>query len=196
VIELLPISQQGERLGAPRQPPSFGLVEGQLSSVEVLQVRGLPALIRRDLALFPLDTQCLTLGGRGYLGLSRGHLRPCRGYLRLGRGYLGLSQGCLGRSRRCLGLGHVLGLDGGLMQVSGEYIRGNCCSSRGYFSQLVRSLVVASGDVVELEPIELVFQAPNLIAVGFHLRVATVGVLHDLVDDELRVTASVEASDP
>jgi hypothetical protein len=82
------------------------------------------------------------------------------------------------------------------MQVSGEYVRGNCCSSRGYFSQLVRSLIVASGDVVELEPIELVFQAPNLIAVGFHLRVAAVGVLHDLVDDELRVTASVEASDP
>jgi hypothetical protein len=82
------------------------------------------------------------------------------------------------------------------MQVSGEYVRGNCCSSRGYFSQLVRSLVVASGDVVELEPVELVFQATNLIAVGFHLRVAAVGVLHDLVDDELRVTASVEALDP
>jgi hypothetical protein len=50
--------------------------------------------------------------------------------------------------------------------------------------------------VVELEPVELVFQAPNLVAVGFHLWVAVVGVLHDLVDDELRVTASVEASDP
>jgi hypothetical protein len=82
------------------------------------------------------------------------------------------------------------------MQVSGEYVRGNRCSPRGYFSQLVHSLVVASGDVVELEPVELVLQAPNLIAVGFHLRVAAVGVLHDLVDDELRVTASVEASDP
>jgi hypothetical protein len=157
--------------------------------MEILQVRGLPALIRRDLARSPLDAQCLTLGGRGYLGLSRGYLGPCRGYLGLGRGYLGLSRGCLR-------VGRVLGLDGGLMQVSGEYVWGNCCSSRGYFSQLVRSLVVASGDVVELEPVELVFQAPNLIAVGFHLWVAAVGVLHDLVDDELRVTASVEASDP
>jgi hypothetical protein len=82
------------------------------------------------------------------------------------------------------------------MQVSGEDVRGNRCSPRGYFSQLVRSLVVALGNVVELEPVELVFQVPNLIAVGFHLRVTTVGVLHDLVDDELRVTASVEASDP
>jgi hypothetical protein len=121
VVELLPVSQQDERLGAPRQPPSFGLVEGQLPSVEILQVWGPPALIRRDLAWLLLDTQCLTLGGRGYLG-------PCQGYLGLGRGYLGLSRRCL----RCLGLGRVLGLDGGLMQVSGEYVRGNCCSSRGY----------------------------------------------------------------
>jgi hypothetical protein len=82
------------------------------------------------------------------------------------------------------------------MQVLGEDVRGNRCSPRGYFSQLVRSLVVASDDVVELEPVELVFQAPNLIAVSLHLRVAAVGVLHDLVDDELRVTASVEASEP
>jgi hypothetical protein len=52
--------------------------------VEILQVRGLPVLIRRDLAPLPLDAQCLTLGGRGYLGPSRG----C----------LGLSQGCLGRA--------------------------------------------------------------------------------------------------
>jgi hypothetical protein len=82
------------------------------------------------------------------------------------------------------------------MQVSEEDVRGNRCSPQGYLSQLVCSLVVASGDVVELEPIELVLQAPNLIAVSFHLRVVAMGVLHDLVDDELRVTASVEASDP
>jgi hypothetical protein len=50
--------------------------------------------------------------------------------------------------------------------------------------------------MVELEPVELVFQASNLITVGLHLRVAAVGVLHDLVNDELRVIASVEASDP
>jgi hypothetical protein len=115
VVELLPVSQQDERLGAPRQPPSFGLVEGQLPSMEILQIRGLPALIRRDLARLLLDAQCLTLGGRGYLG---------PGYLGLGRGYLGLGRRCLGWSRRCLGLGRVLGLDRGLMQVSGEYFWG------------------------------------------------------------------------
>ena len=50
--------------------------------------------------------------------------------------------------------------------------------------------------MVELKPVELVIQAPNLIAVGLHLQVAAVGVLHDLVDDELRVTAGVDAPDP
>jgi hypothetical protein len=150
--------------------------------VEILQVRGLPVLIRRDPALLPLDAQRFALGGRGYLGPNRGCLGLCRGYLGLGRG--------------CLRLGRVVDLDGGLMQISGEDVRGNRRSPRGYFSQLVRSLVVVPSDVVELEPVELVLQAPNLIAVGLHLRVAAVGVLHDLVDDELRVTASVEASNP
>jgi hypothetical protein len=132
--------------------------------VEILQVRGLPVSIRRDPIPLSLDTQCLTLGGRGCLGLDRG-------LLGLGRGFDGL--------------GRVVGLDGGLMYVSGEDIRGNRCPPRGYLSQLIHSLVVSSGDVVELEFVELVFQAPNLVAVGLHLSVAAVGVLHDLVDDKL-----------
>jgi hypothetical protein len=90
VVELLPIPQQDERLGTPRQSPSFGSVEGQLSSVEIFQVRGLPVSIRRDPIPLFLDTQCLTLGGRGCLGLSRGHL---------------------GQGRDLLGLGRVVGLD-------------------------------------------------------------------------------------
>jgi hypothetical protein len=74
VVELLPVPQQDKRLGTPRQSPSFGSVEGQLSSVEILQVRGLPVSIRRDPASLFLDAQCLTLGGRGCLGLGRGLL--------------------------------------------------------------------------------------------------------------------------
>jgi hypothetical protein len=133
-----------------------------------LPVRGLPVLIRRDPIPLSFDAQCLTLGGRGYLGLGRG----------------------------LLGLGRVVGLDGGLMYVSGEDARGNRCPPRGYLSQLIRSLVVPSSDVVELEPVELFFQAPNFLAVGLHLPVTTVGVLHDLVNDKLRVTTSVEAPNP
>jgi hypothetical protein len=143
--------------------------------VEILQVRGLPVSIRRDPIPLFLDAQCLTLDGRGYLGLGRGLLGLGRGFLRLGR---------------------VVGLDGGLIYVSGEDIRGNRCPPQGYFSQLIRSLIVPSSDVVELEHVELVFQAPNLIAVGLHLRVAAVGVLQDLVNDKLRVATSVEAPNP
>jgi hypothetical protein len=64
--------------------------------VEILQVWGLPVSIRRDPIPLSLDAQCLTLGGRGYLGLGRG----------------------------LLGLGRVIGLDGRLMYVSGEDVRG------------------------------------------------------------------------
>ena len=60
---------------------------------------GLPVSIRRDPIPLSLDTQCLTLGGRGYLGLGRG----------------------------LLGLGRVVGLDGGLVYVSVEDIWGNRC---------------------------------------------------------------------
>jgi hypothetical protein len=43
------------------------------------------------------------------------------------------------------------------MYVSGDDVGGNRCPPRGYFRQLIRSLVVPSSDVVELQPIELVF---------------------------------------
>jgi hypothetical protein len=82
------------------------------------------------------------------------------------------------------------------MYVSGEDVRGNRCPSRGYFSQLIRSLVVPSSDMVEFQPVELVFPAPNFVAVGLHLLVAAVGVLHDLVNDKLRIATSVEAPNP
>jgi hypothetical protein len=74
VVELLLVPQQDERLGAPRQSPSFGSVEGQLSSMEILQVWGLPVSIRRDPILLFLDAQCLTFGGRGCLGLAEAFL--------------------------------------------------------------------------------------------------------------------------
>jgi hypothetical protein len=106
------------------------------------------------------------------------------------------AQGLTLGGRGFLGLGRVIDLDGGLMYVSGEDVRGNRRPPRGYFRQLIRSLVVPSSDMVELQPVELVFQAPNFIAVGLHLPVAAVGVLHDLVNDKLRVATSVEAPNP
>jgi hypothetical protein len=95
--------------------------------VEILQVRGLPVRVWCDPIPLSLDAQGLTLGGRGYLGLGRG----------------------------LLGLGRVVDLDGGLMYVSVEDVRGNRRPPRGYFSMLIRSLVVPSSDVVELQPVNL-----------------------------------------
>jgi hypothetical protein len=76
------------------------------------------------------------------------------------------------------------------------HVWGNRCLPRGYFSQLICSLVVPSSDVIELQPVELVFQASDFVAVGLYLSVVAVGVLHDLVNDKLRVATSVEAPNP
>jgi hypothetical protein len=64
------------------------------------------------------------------------------------------------------------------------------------FSQLIRSLVVPSSNMVEFQPVELIFQAPIFVAIGLHFSIATIGVLHDLVNNKLRVATSVEASNP
>jgi hypothetical protein len=44
--------------------------------------------------------------------------------------------------------------------------------------------------------VEFVLKAPYLVAVGFHLRVVAVRVLHDLIDHELGITTNIEVSDP
>src|SRR6185295_6381537 len=49
--------------------------------------------------------------------------------------------------------------------------------------------------MIELKAVEFVFEAAHCIAVRLHLRVLTSRLLHDLIDDELRVPAYVEALD-
>jgi hypothetical protein len=51
-------------------------------------------------------------------------------------------------------------------------------------------------NMVEFQPVELIFQALNFVAIGLHFSITAVGVLHDLVNDELRVATSVEAPNP
>jgi hypothetical protein len=128
----------------------------------------LPVQVWRNPILLSLDVQGLTLGDRGYLGLGQ----------------------CL------LGFGRVVEFDGWLIHVPGEDVRGNRRPPRGYFSQLIRNLVVPSSNMVEFQPVELIFQAPNFVAVGLHFSIAVVGVLHDLVNNELRVATSIEAPNP
>jgi hypothetical protein len=51
-------------------------------------------------------------------------------------------------------------------------------------------------DVVELEAVKLVLEAPHLLAVGFHLGITAARALHDLIDHELGVASNVKVSDP
>jgi hypothetical protein len=43
---------------------------------------------------------------------------------------------------------------------------------------------------------EFVLKVPYLVAVGFHLRVTAVRVLHDLIDHVLGITTNIEVLDP
>jgi hypothetical protein len=65
------------------------------------------------------------------------------------------------------------------MQIPGEDVRGNGCSPRGYFSQLVCSLVVAPSDMVQLEPVDDVEAAASV-----HKDLGEPDVADDGVDDE------------
>ena len=49
--------------------------------------------------------------------------------------------------------------------------------------------------MIELKAVEFAFEAAHCFAVCLHLRVMAARFLHHLVDDELRVTAYVEAFD-
>jgi hypothetical protein len=62
---------------------------------------------------------------------------------------------------------------------------GNRRSPRGYFRKLICGFVVLSSNMVEFQPVELIFQASNFVVVSLHFLVAAVGVLHDPVNDEL-----------
>ena len=49
--------------------------------------------------------------------------------------------------------------------------------------------------MIEFEAIEFVLQLSDFLAVRSHLSVMAAQLLHDLVDDQLRVALDVEASD-
>ena len=61
--------------------------------------------------------------------------------------------------------------------------------------QSVSRHVVVSGDVVELQTIELGFELPNFPAVGIHLLLGALPVLVDLLYDDFGVTISQQTLD-
>ena len=63
----------------------------------------------------------------------------------------------------------------------------------GQFCKKIGGSVVLSGDVMQLDPLEFVLEVEYPLAVCCHEGAFVGGLLHDLIDDQLRVTANVES---
>ena len=81
------------------------------------------------------------------------------------------------------------------MLVTGEDTYWHWLLARGRLRKRIGRLVEAPWDVIEFEAVKFVLQPSNLLAVHNHLSVMAVGLLHDLVDDQLGVAPDVEALD-
>ena len=57
----------------------------------------------------------------------------------------------------------------------------------GQFCKEIGGVVVLSGDVMQLDPLEFVLELAHLLAVCCHEGAFARGFLHDLVDDQLQV---------
>jgi hypothetical protein len=62
-------------------------------------------------------------------------------------------------------------VDGRLVKVPLENIRWNHGFTRCDFCKLISSLIISPCDMVKLEAVELVLQAPYFLAIGLHLRI-------------------------
>ena len=151
--------------GSSRKPLGLGPVRRKHSSNEAIKEGDPPVRPLVGLGRLCIDFHGLGLGRRG-LG-NRGGLGPF---------------GWLGRWALlcCRGIVHR-----GLVQVSGEYVRGDRGPRRCHLCQFVRGLVELSRNVVEFETVKFIFKATYQFAVCLHFGVVTIRVLHDLVDDEL-----------
>ena len=60
------------------------------------------------------------------------------------------------------------------------------------FCEKIGDIVVLSGDMMQFDPQEFVLDLVHLLVVCYHEGAFTRGLLHDLVDDQLRVNVDVE----
>ena len=60
------------------------------------------------------------------------------------------------------------------------------------FHKKIGDIVVLSGDMMQFDPLEFVLELAHLLAVCCHEGAFIGGLLHDLVDDQLQVTADVQ----
>ena len=63
----------------------------------------------------------------------------------------------------------------------------------GQFCKKIGGIVVLSGDVMQLDPLEFVLELAHLLVVCYHEGAFAGGLLHDLIDDKLRVAMNVES---
>ena len=81
------------------------------------------------------------------------------------------------------------------MLITGEDTHRHWLSAGRYFRERVGRFIEVPWDEIEFEAVESVLQPSDPLAVRRHLAVVAARLLHDLVDDQLRVTPDVEASD-
>ena len=62
----------------------------------------------------------------------------------------------------------------------------------GQFCEKMGSIVVLSGDMMHFDPSEFVHELAHLLAICYDERALAGGLLHDLVDDQLRVVVDVQ----
>jgi hypothetical protein len=60
-------------------------------------------------------------------------------------------------------------------------------------SEGISRLIVASEDMMKFKTIKLLLEFPYLLTVCCHVGVVTIQILHDLIDDELRVPMDAQA---
>jgi len=60
------------------------------------------------------------------------------------------------------------------------------------FHEEVGGIIVLSRDMMQFNPLELVLELAYLLAICCHERALIGGLLHDLVDDQLRVATDIE----
>ena len=123
--------------GSSRKPSGFGPIYRELSSNETIKEQDPLVCALVGLERFHIDFHDLGLGHRG-LG-DRGGLGP----------YGGLDRWALFHRRGVV--------DGRLVEVSGEDVRGDQGPRRRHLCQFVRGLVEFSRNMVEFETVELIF---------------------------------------